>query len=282
MTPGDIDGAMTVIDAANAAEEGSDQSRMQPSAAQLAARRRAHGRFVERDPAGAWVAVSDDDQVLGVAESIRRGDFWGLSMLFVDPEFQSRGVGRQLLDAALGYAAGARMRMIQSSSDPRAMRRYALAGLAMHPAALVSGAPDRRAIPAGLVGRDGNEDDLELVEEVEVQLGRSRTEDVAFALGEERTQLEVVDQGIRRRGWALWHPGRLFMLGATDEDTAVTLLWRYLAGEEGDAVADGLTSNQDWAFSVAHAALLTLRVGGAMFVDGMAIPGPWIPSGWYF
>ena len=152
----------------------------------------------------------------------------------------------------------------------------------MHPAALGSGAPDRRAIPAGLIGRDGNEDDLELVEQVEVHLGRSRTEDVAFALGEERVQLEVVDQGIGRRGWALWHPGRLFMLGATDEDTAITLLWRYLAGEEGDAVADGLTSNQDWAFSVAHAARLTLRVGGAMFVDGMAVPGPWIPSGWYF
>ena len=72
------------------------------------------------------------------------------------------------------------------------------------------------------------------------------------------------------------------MLGATDEDTAGTLLWRYLAGEEGDAAFDGLTSNQDWAFSVAHAARLTLRVGGAMFVDGMEIPGPWIPSGWYF
>ena len=282
MTRGDIKGAMTVIDAASASEDGSNQPRTPPSPEQLAARHRAHGRFVERDPAGAWVAVSDDDQVLGVAESIRRGDFWGLSMLFIHPEFQSRGVGRQLLDAALGYAAGARRRMIQSSTDPRAMRRYALAGLAMHPAAVVSGAPDRRAIPAGLVGREGNVDDLELVEEVEVHLGRSRTEDVAFVLGEERVQLEVVDQGIGRRGWALWHPGRLFMLGATDEDTAVSLLWRYLAGEEGDAVADGLTSNQDWAFSVAHAARLTLRVGGAMFVDGMAIPGPWIPSGWYF
>ena len=282
MTRGDIEEAMTVIDVASAAEEGSNQPRTPPSPEQLAARHRAHVRFVERDPAGAWVAVSDDDQVLGVAESIRRGDFWGLSILFVHREFQSRGVGRQLLDAALGYAAGARMRMIQSSTDPRAMRRYALAGLAMHPAAVVSGAPDRRVIPAGLVGREGDENDLELVEEVEVHLGRSRTEDVAFALREEHIHLEVVDQGVGRRGWVLWHPGRLFMLGATDEDTAVTLLWRYLAGEEADAVADGLTSNQDWAFSVAHAARLTVRVGGAMFVDGMSIPGPWIPSGWYF
>jgi GNAT superfamily N-acetyltransferase len=282
MTHGDIEGAIVVIEAANAAEDGSNQPRTPPGSAQLAARHRAHVRFVERDPAGAWVAVSDDDQVLGVAESIRRGDFWGLSMLFVHPAFQSRGVGRQLLDAALGYAAGARARMIQSSSDPRAMRRYALAGLAMHPAASVSGTPERRAVPTGLAGRDGNEGDLELVEEVEVHLGRSRTEDVAFGLWDDRFHLEVVEHGVGRRGWALWHPGRLLMLGATDEDTAGTLLWRYLAAEEGDALVDGLTSNQDWAFSVAHAARLTLRVGGAMFVDGMAIPGPWIPSGWYF
>jgi GNAT superfamily N-acetyltransferase len=282
MTRGDIDGAMTVIEAANAAEEGSNRRRTLPSPAQLASRYRAHVRFVERDPSGAWAAVSDDDQVLGVGESIRRGDFWGLSMLFVRPESQSRGVGRQLLDAALGYATGARARMIQSSTDPRAMRRYALAGFAMHPAAYASGTPDRRAIPIGLAGWDGDEDDLELVEEVEVHLGRSRTEDVAFGLEEDRIRLEVVDQGVGRRGWALWHPGRLLMLGATDEDTAGTLLWRYLAGEEGDAVVDGLTSNQDWAFSVAHAARLTLRVGGAMFVDGMTVPGPWIPSGWYF
>jgi len=282
MRRGDIDGAITVIEAANASEEDSEQPRSPPSAAQLAARHRAHARFVERDPDGAWVAVADDDEPLGVAESIRRGDFWGLSMLFVHPGFQSRGVGRQLLDATLGYASGARVRMIQSSTDPRAMRRYALAGLSMHPAAFVNGTPDRRAIPAGLAGRDGDKADLELVQEVELQLGRSRTEDVAFGLEDDRFRLEVVDEGVERRGWALWHPGRLFMLGATDEDTAGTLLWRYLASEEGAVVIDGLTSHQDWAFLVAHAARLTLRVGGAMFVEGMPIPGPWIPSGWYF
>jgi GNAT superfamily N-acetyltransferase len=282
MEHGDIEGAINVIEAANASEEESAQPQTAPSAAQRAARYRAHARFLERDPDGAWVAVSDDDEPVGVAESIRRGDFWGLSMLFVDPEFQSRGVGRQLLDATLGYASGAQVRMIQSSTDPRAMRRYALAGLAMHPAAFVNGTPDRRAIPADLAGREGDEDDLELVEEVELHLGRSRTQDVAFGLEDERFRLEVVDQGVERRGWALWHQGRLFMLGATDEDTAGTLLWRYFAGEEGAVVIDGLTSLQDWAFSVAHAARLTLRVGGAMFVDGMTIPGPWIPSGWYF
>lgn len=282
MTLEDTAAAMTVIEVADAAQvrQGGHPPRTAPSAAQLAANRRAHARFVERDGPGAWVAVSDH-RVVGVAESIRRGDFWGLSMLFVHPEFQSRGVGGRLLDAALGYAAGARVRMIQSSPDQRALRRYALAGLAMHPAAELGGAPDRRTIPTALAGRSGDRSDLDLVAAVEAHLGRSRTEDVAFGLEDPRHRLEVVDDG-PRRGWMLWHPGRLVMLGATDEDTAATLLWRYLAGAEGEALAYGLTSAQNWAFTVAHAARLSLRVGGAMFIDGMSVPGPWIPSGWYF
>ena len=246
-----------------------------------AARRTPASSSVTGRGPGVAVAGGQGDEVVGVAESIRRQDFWGLSMLFVHPDFQSRGVGGALLQAASGYADGARVRMIQSSPDPRAMRRYALAGLSMHPAAELGGEPDRRAIPASLGGRSGCEDDLELVATVEAGLGRYRTEDVAFGLEDDRHRLDVVDEG-SRRGWMLWHPGRLVMLGASDEVTAATLLWRYLAGAESSALAHGLTSAQNWAFTVAHSARLTLRVGGAMFVDGMALPGPWIPSGWYF
>ena len=72
------------------------------------------------------------------------------------------------------------------------------------------------------------------------------------------------------------------MLGATDEETAATLLWRYVAQTGDSAAVFGLTAAQNWAFVVAHQARLSLRVDGAMFVAGMAIPGPWIPSGWFF
>ncbi len=282
MTVDDVASAMAVIAASDAAQvaQGAHPPRPSPSEAQLEVQRRAHARFVERDGPGAWVAVAGA-RVVGVAESIRRNGFWGLSMLFVHPDFQSRGVGRELLAAVLDYAQGARVRMIQSSADPRAMRRYALAGLAMHPAAELGGVPDRRAIPSTLAGRSGGADDLDLVAATEAHLGRSRTEDLAFGLSDERHRLDVVDEA-GRRGWVLWHPGRLVMLGATDEPTAATLLWRYLAGTEGEALAFGLTSVSNWAFTVAHRARLTLRVGGAMFVDGTDLPGPWIPSGWYF
>ncbi len=202
-------------------------------------------------------------------------------MLFVHPDFQSRGAGARLIEAALSYAAGASVRMIQSSPDPKAMRRYFMAGLAMHPTAEMGGHPDRRAIPSSLPGRDGDAGDLDLVAEVEAQLGRSRTEDVAFALSDGRCRMDVVDSG-PGRGWVLWHPDRLSMLGASDEQTASVLLWRFLAGSEGDLRIDGLTSAQQWAFGVLHQARLSAQIRGSLFVDGMAVPVPWIPSGWHF
>jgi GNAT superfamily N-acetyltransferase len=278
----DVEAAMAVVDAADAAlaEAAQLPPRPPPSDAQLEASSEGHARFVQLDGPGAWVAVSEG-QVVGVAESVRRESFWGLSMLFVHPEFQSRGVGGRLLEAAVGYAAGATQRMIQSSSDPRAMRRYFLAGLAMHPTAEMGGQPDRRAIPPSLPGREGDEGDLELVAEVEIRLGRSRTEDVAFGLSDGRGRIDVVDRD-PGRGWVLWHPDRLVMLGATDEQTAAVLLWRFLAGSEGQILVHGLTAAQQWAFGVLHQARLTAQIRGSLFVDGMAVPVPWIPSGWYF
>ena len=113
------------------------------------------------------------------AEAVRRGGFWGLSMLFVHPRGQSRGVGRQLLDKTLRYAEGADVRMILSSEDPRALRRYSRAGLSLHPGVLVEGTVDSATIPADLNGRTGSAEDLGLADEVDATIGRARRDDVA-------------------------------------------------------------------------------------------------------
>ena len=239
-------------------------------------------RFVEVDPDGAWVA-EDEQGVVGMAEAIRRGDFWGLSMLFVHPRAQSQGVGRQLLDKALAYAQGATVRMIMASDDPRALRRYSRAGLAIHPGVEASGKVDPSKVPADLPGREGTADDLDLVAAADASWGRDRSLDVASILELGGGYLEVVDLGEARRGYGLQRDGRVVMVGATDTDTAALVLWRLLSKAEEKAEMWCLTAAQDWAVKVALEAGLAIKPGGSMFCSGLErLPGPWIPSGWYF
>lgn len=281
MTEADVPGVMDVVEAADAAaERAAGREPQVRSEADTADFRRGMSRFIARDPAGAWVAA-DGDRVIGMAEAIRRAGFWGLSMLFVHPDVQSQGIGRRLLETTLGYADGAAVRMIMSTPDPRALRRYALAGHAIHPAVEASGAPDRTAIPTDLPGRTGNAADLDLVAAVDEELRGSRAEDVGYLL-EVGSHLEIVDSATGR-GYAVHRGNRLRMLGATDGATAAALLWRFLA--ECDASVDiwCLTAAQDWAVQVVLAARLKLVTAGALFIAGRPQPpGPWVPSGWYF
>lgn len=280
MTDEDVDAVMAVIDDANtAADHRAGQPRRQPSAERRAFHRAGMHRFVARDPDGAWVAIDDEGQrVVGMVEAIRRDDFWGLSMLFVSPSVQSRGIGRRLLDAALASADGANVRMIMTSADPRALRRYALADLTIHPAVEATGAIDRSAIPSGLPGRPGGVDDLGLVAQVDATLRGSRAEDVAFML-DHGFRMEVIEQ----RGYVLFSGHRLAMLGAVDQPTAALLLWRFLAEAGDEAEIWCLTAQQDWAVQVALSARLRVVPAGPLFVGGRSLPpGPWLPSGWYF
>lgn len=282
MTSDDIEGVADVVGAAN--DKADREAGEEPTVHTDEQRRQFRvgmRRFITEDPGGSWVAV-DDGRVVGMAEAIRRDGFWGLSMLFVHPESQSRGVGRELMTRVLDYADGAEVRMIMSSPDPRALRRYALAGLHIHPAAEASGPIDRSAIPANLRGRDGTPEDLDLVPEVDkALLGRSRRDDVAFVVSNGGV-LDVIDDG-DGRGFVVLRNSHVTILGATDEDTATMLLWRALAKSEGKASAYCLTAAQDWAVKVCVAARMKLATAGGLFMSGMdQPPGPWIPSGWYF
>lgn len=281
MTYDDVEAAGAVVQAADEAEERRAGREPEPVTEEQTARfRDGSRRFVDRDPDGAWVAV-DDQGVVGMAESIRRDDFWGLSMLFVHPRAQGQGIGRQLIDKTLAYAEGARVRMIMTSEDPRALRRYSAAGLAIHPAVKAEGPLDKTKIPVDLPGREGGPDDLDFAVAVDATLGRDRSEDIAFTL-QRPTSVEVIDDG-PRRGFVLHREGRPVMLGASDDETAAALLWRALAAQTKDKTElYCLTAGQDWAVKVALAARLTVTGSGPLFVSGMHPPGPWLPSGWFF
>ena len=281
MTTDDVDAVIGVVrTSATAADLAKGHESPDLTETQLSNFRKGMQRFVQVDPLGAWVAV-DGDVVIGMAEAIRRDDFWGLSMLFVDPNRQNSGVGRSLIDAALTYAEGAAVRMILTSPDPRALRRYSLAGLAIHPSVDAEGSVDRGAIPSDLPGRPGGVDDLDLVAHVDAGLRGSRADDIAFILTV-GGRMEVID-AVRGRGYVVHREGRLLCLGATDDTTAAQLLWRFCAEAGEKAEVWALTAAQDWAVKVALAARLTVVPAGPLFIDGLASPpGPWIPSGWYF
>jgi ribosomal protein S18 acetylase RimI-like enzyme len=281
MTFSDVAAVMTVVEAANDALErraGREPESMPTWARELFRQRTA--RFVDRDPGGSWVAV-DDTAVVGMVQAMRRGGFWGLSMFFVHPESQNRGLGRRMLEAALSYARGAVVRMIMASPDPRALRLYSLAGLAIHPAVEVEGEIDRSAIPTGLPGRHGDAGDLDLVAEVDAELRGSRAEDVEFLL-QAGARMEVLATGASR-GYVVYQGERCRMLGATSSPTATQLLWRFLAEAGPKAQFGGLTASQDWAVKVALAARLRVVPAGPLFIRGRKHPPiPWIASGWYF
>lgn len=281
MTYDDVEAVGQVVQAADEAEERRAGREPEPHTEEQTARfRDGTRRFIDRDSDGAWVAV-DDEGVVGMGEAIRRGDFWGLSMLFVHPRAQAQGIGRQLIDKTLEYAEGARVRMIMTSEDPKALRLYSAAGLAIHPAVKAEGELDKSRIPRDLPGREGGSDDLDFAVALDATLGRDRSADIAFLL-QQSTTMEVIDDGARR-GFVLHRDGRPAMLGASDDETAAALLWRALAAQTKDKTElYCLTAGQDWAVRVALAARLTVTGSGPLFISGMQPPGPWLPSGWYF
>jgi GNAT superfamily N-acetyltransferase len=240
-------------------------------------------RFVEVDAPGCWVAEAQG-VVVGLAVAIRRDTFWGLALLFVHPDHQSTGIGHRLLEAVRPYAEGATLGMIQTSEDTRAARRYALEGFDLHPAVALVGAVDRRGLPAGVPGREGAEEDLELVADVDRRLrGSSRADDVRFLLGRGARML-VVEQG-SDRGYGIIRDDRVFLLGADSVAVARDVVWNLLAAVPADREFGfyGLTAAQNWAIPQALALRLEVRPAGPLFIRGrQSPPVAWWPSGVYF
>ena len=83
------------------------------------------------DPDGYFCAV-EDGRIRGMVSALVRGPVWYLSMFFVLPADQGRGLGRALLERALAYgeARGVEVLCTLATLDPRAQARYVMAGMA--------------------------------------------------------------------------------------------------------------------------------------------------------
>jgi predicted N-acetyltransferase YhbS len=247
---------------------------------------RGRGRFAHlqrTDPDGSWVVV-DGGEPVGVALALRRGPMWFLSMLAVATSHQARGIGRQLLEASLRTAEGATAAWILSSPDPKALRRYALAGFAPRPGFLGKGTVDRSLLPAASVVEGEWTRHGDLVDDVATLLRGAPYGPDLEVLSANR--LLVVDEPAGRGFAILGGRGRgvrIVSLGATTVDVAQRLLWAAL-GELGtdEVEVEWLTADQPWAIEVVLAARLSLVPGPSVCVRSAIGPlTPYLPGGAY-
>ena len=233
------------------------------------------------DPDGAW-AAEVDGRLVGVALALRRGPLWFLSLLTVEPGLQGQGVGARLLEAALRTSEDASAGWILATGDPKALRRYAAAGFALHPGYDAHGRVDRSALPAGLDVQGGPV--LERADLVEDVVGRLRgvgygPELEAFAAND--VQALVAEDGAER-GFCLHGADRVLSVGATTPALAHRLLWAGLGQVEGEVSLGFLTGDQQWAIEVALAARLTVKPGSSSCRRGALGPlTPYLPTGAY-
>lgn len=238
-------------------------------------------RTLELDPGGCWVA-EDDGGLLGAAISSRRELMWLLSGFAVAASAQGTGLGARLLDAALSYGAGCLRGMLASSIDPRAVRRYRLAGFTLHPTMLLWGPVDRALLPVVDFVLEGSAADRDLADSVD-RLVRGAAHGPDHETLAALHPMLVVD-GSTGRGYAYARAdGGVALLAATNERTAQRLLWECLARTDpGRPVEVGhVTSAQEWAIDVGMAARLEVHQRGYLALRHMKPPAPYLPSGWH-
>lgn len=241
--------------------------------------RRRQEHILRHDPQGCWVA-EDESGLVGVSASLKRDLTWILATFVVRPGLQGRGVGKQLLDASLAYGRGCLRGMLAASADPKAARRYRLAGFTLHPAMQMSGKVQRDVLPVVERVREGSAADIDLMNSVDRQV-RDAAHGVDHEILASMYRLVVVDR-TTGSGYAYVEPcGGPYLLAATNRRTATDLLWETLAASspEEPCTIGHMTSANEWAMDVGMAARLDLHGTGYLALRGMKPPTPYLPSG---
>ncbi len=136
-----------------------------------------------------WVAEGPDGTIIGWAQSIERDGMLELTMFFVDPRAQSKGVGRGLLERAFPLGRG-HTRTILATQDPRAVALYLRFGVRVAASTIdVLGKPQPSPVESDLSIQRVEPGDVATAEasimELErVLLGHARPEDTRFLLGD--------------------------------------------------------------------------------------------------
>ena len=230
------------------------------------------------DPGGCWVAERDGT-MLGFATSYRRETTWILATYAVLPGRQGAGIGTALLDAALTHSQGCLHGLLAASDDPRALRRYRLAGFDLHPQLHLSGVLDRTAIPPIDHVREGRVGDIELMDSLDRRT-RGAAHGADHAVLRSMFDLLVCDR-TTGSGYVYHDRGRPMLLAASNRRTATRMLWAALAlvppGERVE-IAHVTAANQ-WALDVATAGRLSIGTAGHLALRGLRPPAPYLHHG---
>jgi GNAT superfamily N-acetyltransferase len=231
------------------------------------------------DPGGCWVAEVDG-VVVGGAVSRVRELMWILASFAVLPEHQGRGIGTQLMAAAMHHGRGCLRGMFAASSDPGAVRRYRLAGFDLHPQMLLTGEVDRSALPVVERVHEGNAADIDLLNSVDRQTrGAAHLSDHELLLAQFR--LVVTDHSTGSGYAYVDEDGAPTLLAATNRRTAAKLMWEALASSRpGEQLSvQHITAANAWALDVGLAARMSIYQSGYLCVRQMKPPAPYLHHG---
>ncbi len=139
-----------------------------------------------------WVAVNEEDRLLGWARSIERDNHLQLTHFFVDPGAQEQGIGRALLERAFPLSRGSQ-RSIIATTDTRALSLYLRHGVNFQGMAFsFFGEPKLREIASDLelVQAEASTNTLDQVIAIEAEvLGYRRPVDIEFFMQQQPTYL---------------------------------------------------------------------------------------------
>ena len=231
------------------------------------------------DPAGCWVAERSGVPV-GVAISYRRDLLWLLASYAVSPGLRGQGIGRPLLEAALSHSRGCLRGMLSASQDPRAYRRYRLAGFTLHPQVRLHGVVDRARLPVVEHVREGSLGDVDLMDSLDRQR-REAAHGVDHRLLTQQLRLVVTDHSTGSGYAYLGADGTPRLLAASNRRTAARLLWEALGSTEpgSEVTVAHVTTPNEWAVDVGLTAGLAVGQAGYLALRGMRPPMPYLHHG---
>ena len=233
--------------------------------------------LLETDPGGCWVA-DVDGELVGFATSLVRELMWILASYAVRPGLQGHGLGRALLGAALQHGRGCLRGMLNASDDPRALRRYGLAGFRLHPQLALRGRVDRAVLPLVRHVREGAAADRDLLDSLDRRTrGAAHGPDHDVLMAELR--LLVTDRGAGSGYAYVDDHGAPVVLAASTRAAATALAWEALAGSDPDVAVEvrHVSPANHWAVELALAARLDIATRGFLALRGMKEPAPYLP-----